>query len=454
MLPSPSLHVFILDLTNRDMNIRPIPVLLCLFAFLFSSPFTHAQVAPYGVNLSGLEWNGTAKVPTLAEMNYYKGKGLSLLRIPFLWERMQPTLGGALSTSYLTTIDNVVANAKTAGVSLILDMHNYCRYPYNGSVINSTGGPTIAQFAAAWKLIAAHYAAETTVWAYDLMNEPNSLGSGNHWFPMAQAAIDSIRLVDKTHVLLVEGEFWAHASTWTTYNDVTGNKLSDLVDPNHNLIFQAHQYFDSDGSGSYKSNSFSTNGVSVNTGVTQLTPFVNWLKKYNLKGMLGEYGVPGNNTADQANWNSLIDNLLAYLQTNCVMATYWAGGPGWTYLTNTICIEPSGGNDAPQMAIVSKYTTLGTSCTLTTDLIEGFYGQEALLKLSPNPFSKEVTLDVSQFSDPQLTVQLRDMAGLVVEEIVTSPIRMNLGATLQSGMYLLQVSNGERVVGFAKLIKQ
>jgi endoglucanase len=99
-----------------------------------------AQQSPYGVCLSGMEWGsgtypGTAGstyyVPTASELNYYAGKGLKLVRLPFAWERVQPTLGGALDPTYLGYINGVVAAAAAANVSIILDVHNYCRYNNN-----------------------------------------------------------------------------------------------------------------------------------------------------------------------------------------------------------------------------------------------------------------------------------------------------------------------------------
>src|SRR5262249_15858077 len=58
-----------------------------------------------GVNLSGAEFGsrvpGTFRVdytyPTHAEVDYYAGKGLGVIRLPFLWERIQRSEFGALA---------------------------------------------------------------------------------------------------------------------------------------------------------------------------------------------------------------------------------------------------------------------------------------------------------------------------------------------------------------------
>ena len=58
-----------------------------------------------GVNLSGLEFapsglpgviNDTYIEPTHGEIDYYAAKGMNVIRLPFLWERLQPVQRGPL----------------------------------------------------------------------------------------------------------------------------------------------------------------------------------------------------------------------------------------------------------------------------------------------------------------------------------------------------------------------
>ncbi|MGN6645612.1 MAG: sugar-binding protein [Cytophaga sp.] len=348
---------------------------LILSLFILATGKASAQASNFGVNLAGLEFGPTTLpgkagvnyfVPTAAELDYYQSKGLSLIRIPFLWERIQPTLGGDLDPTYLTIIDGIVANASSRNMSIILDLHNYGRYPEGGKVIGSTGGPTVDNFKDVWTKLATHYANEPAVWAFDLMNEPHNLASIS-WFTIAQAGIDGIRTIDNSHVILVEGDNWSKGSTWTQYNA----NLVNLNDPADNLVFEAHQYFDNDQSGQYKNNNVTVAGAgaNANTGVAYITPFVNWLNTNNLKGIVGEYGVPNN--SDLANWNTLLNNFLTYLQQNCVGGTYWAGGPSWgTYITS---IEPtkSGSTyiDSPQMTILESFSSLPSGCASSSNNI-------------------------------------------------------------------------------------
>ena len=54
--------------------------------------------------------------------------------------------------------------------------------------------------------------------------------------------------------------------------------LKHLVDPAHNLMFEAHVYFDRDASGSYKG-SYDQEKCRPKTGVNRVKPFVKWLQK-------------------------------------------------------------------------------------------------------------------------------------------------------------------------------
>jgi endoglucanase len=57
----------------------------------------------FGVNLSGAEYDpgGTQEgtnytYPTDAEIDYYASKGMTVIRLPFLLERVEPVAGGPL----------------------------------------------------------------------------------------------------------------------------------------------------------------------------------------------------------------------------------------------------------------------------------------------------------------------------------------------------------------------
>jgi aryl-phospho-beta-D-glucosidase BglC (GH1 family) len=119
--------------------------------------------------------------PTLAGMQRLKSRGLDIVRIPFLWERIQPVLNGALNTTYLNYLLDTLEFANTAGLGVIVDMHNYGRYTSGGvkRPFGSPGAPKKEEYADAWRRIASairsNPSAYAALYAYDIMNEPHDL---------------------------------------------------------------------------------------------------------------------------------------------------------------------------------------------------------------------------------------------------------------------------------------
>src|SRR5687768_9581167 len=96
------------------------PCKLIPIAFLLLSSCPAATNLMFGVNLAGGEFS-IADYPNAADFDYYDSKGLNLIRLPFKWERVQPTLNGALSTTEMTKIDTCINLASARGMKIILD---------------------------------------------------------------------------------------------------------------------------------------------------------------------------------------------------------------------------------------------------------------------------------------------------------------------------------------------
>lgn len=94
------------------------------------------QTAYFGVNLSGAEFgnvypgvDGTHYgYPTEKDLDYFKAKGLYLVRFPFRWERIQPTMNGELNATELAKMKKFVKAAEDRNIQILLDMHNFGRY--------------------------------------------------------------------------------------------------------------------------------------------------------------------------------------------------------------------------------------------------------------------------------------------------------------------------------------
>ncbi|HET9618539.1 MAG TPA: cellulase family glycosylhydrolase [Pseudolabrys sp.] len=302
-----------------------------------------------GVNLAGAEFAsqknpGTYGVdyiyPSHSEIDYYANAGMSVIRLPFLWERLQTSAFAPLDASQLAHIDDVVNYANAKGLKVILDAHDYGSY--QGSLIGSAAVPNAA-FADMWGKLAGHFAADTNV-MFDLMNEPHAQTAAQ-WLDSTNAAIAEIREAGATsQEILVSGTYSDGAWRWVKTDNaaVIGTGVQD---PSHNFAFDVHQYLDSNGSGTHAT------VVSTSIGVERLEAITNWAEATGNHLFLGEFGVSTDQTSVAA-----LDNMLSYMQTHSDAwqgATYWAGGPWWgNYMYS---IEPSNGADKPQMDVLQNH---------------------------------------------------------------------------------------------------
>ncbi len=304
--------------------------------------------APFGVNLASAGFAGNDyEYPQSAELDYFKSKNLNLVRVPFKWERIQPELNGPLAERDLNELKNLVWAARTRGMWVLFDIHNYGRRPVNGvtSVIGENG-LTIAHFADVWKKLAEEFKDFENIYAYGLMNEPYGMRDHTPWVNIAQGAIEAIRTVDTHTAIMVGGESYSSSERWVAVSD----NLRNLVDPSDNLIFEAHAYFDDDASGTYDED-YDNENTTENTGIERIRPFVEWLEKYNFRGFIGEYGVPD----DDPRWNVVLDKTLAYLKENHINGTYWAAGSRWG--DHHMAVHPYNDlTDRPQMAVLENYS--------------------------------------------------------------------------------------------------
>ncbi len=310
-----------------------------------------------GVNLASAnfgrkysDWPGTYGrdyiFPPDSELDYYKSKGLTLIRLPFSWERVQPKLFGALDRVQVAHIRHFVHAAHARNMQVVLDSHDFGRYrPFaEATVIGSVAVP-ITAFRDFWTCMAAEFAGMPGVFGYDIENEPHDMGNPEVWPQAAQAAVDGIRAIDPKTTVIIEGDGWSNAAHWPSFNE----NLS-ITDPSNRIIYSAHEYFDRDGSGMYRG-TYDQERAYADVGVERLRPFQDWLKRHRFRGMVGEYGIPGNDPR----WLIVLDRFLAALRKAGLPGLYWAGGPWWG--NDPLSVEPLHGRDRPQMSVLARYPT-------------------------------------------------------------------------------------------------
>lgn len=360
-------------------NISKLVLILALLlsgnadAHLFRGAQSSDGAVLVGIDVSSLE-STPPGIPCPAttgidpECQYYHSKNLNTLRVAFSWEKIQPTLGGALDTTYLGYLQNIIRQTNLLNMKVILDCHNFGYY--NGNAIGSVSGPTYAQFANLWLRIATAVVGQSSLSGYDFMNEPQNMPTATTVPEMYQAAVTAVRAIDTVSTIYLEGNGFASSFDWLNNTGTGGgwqnsplgnggnNNLLTVVDPNNNLVFSAHSYADSNSSGVYPpigcSGGIPTNmcepGASAcNSGQTsyqcaqtmgdQLTvpaslldtnilvkrykPFVDWCNRNGVRCWIGETGIP----YDDTNWYTVLNNGISYLQINKVLFTYWGAGP-------------------------------------------------------------------------------------------------------------------------------
>lgn len=297
-----------------------------------------------GVNLSGAEFGTGSRYgydyiyPSKSDLAFYADRGVEMVRLPFKWERMQKTLGGELDPAELGRLKQFLVDADALGVKVILDLHNYGRY--GGQAIGSDAVPTTA-FADFWGKMAAAVGNSPALLGYDIMNEPHDMPTS--WKASAQAAVDAIRMVDMEHKIYVEGTGWASARYWTN-----GNEDLLIRDAANLIVYQAHIYFDSNGSGTYDQG-YDAAKAYANMGADRISNFVDWLDRNGVEGFIGEFAVPDNDPR----WLTVLDSFLATLEELGIDGTYWGAGP-W-FGDYKLGLRQKNGEERAQMDILEKY---------------------------------------------------------------------------------------------------
>ncbi|WP_308368134.1 MULTISPECIES: glycoside hydrolase family 5 protein [unclassified Microbulbifer] len=282
--------------------------------------------------------------PNQDEVDYYKSKNMNIIRLPFRWERLQPTMNQAFDSAEFARLDEFVTQATAKNMYVLLDPHNYARY--YGNLIGSSQVPNSA-FADFWSRLANEYKDNSHV-IFGLINEPHTMPT-EQWISAANAAAAAIRNTGATNLITVPGNAWTGAHSWnhTWYGTANATALLDFVDPGNNFVVEVHQYFDSDFSGTSEQ-------CVVPDASEVLSDFTSWLAANNLRGFLGEFSGASNDDCRMS-----VESALQYIDNNrehWIGWTWWAGGPWWTWESNILVIEPTAdGREAPQMSWLEPY---------------------------------------------------------------------------------------------------
>ncbi|CEI62377.1 Endoglucanase gh5-1 [Fusarium venenatum] len=259
-------------------------------------------------NLPGT-WGKDFTFPEPAAVDTLISQGYNTFRVQLKMERANPSgLTGAYDQAYLKNLTSIVNHITGKGATVLLDPHNYGRY--FDKIITST-----SDFQTWWKNFATQFKSNSRI-MFDTNNEYHTMDQ-TLVLNLNQAAINGIRAAGATQYIFVEGNQWSGAWSWPDVND----NMKALTDPENKLIYEMHQYLDSDSSGT------SPNCVSTSIGVERLQAATKWLRDNKKIGMIGEFAGGPNETCKTA-----VKNMLDFMKANTDVwkgFTWWSAGPWW-----------------------------------------------------------------------------------------------------------------------------
>jgi aryl-phospho-beta-D-glucosidase BglC (GH1 family) len=215
---------------------------------------------------------------TTADLDNIKNAGFNVVRAPIWWGQFyllnDQTPGGWRADAF-EVLDWLVNACAARGIYVIIDMHGVVGGQSNSDDTGRSGqnqywtnGNFQGDTAYLWWQIANHYKGNPTVAGYDLINEPVGTPSSDTVLNIYNQLYQSIRSVDPSHMIIMEG-------TWGSWN------WSMLPNPNvfgwTNVAYQMHEY------------QWNAPQSQVEQGaVNQVNDFNNHAS-YNVPGYVGEF---------------------------------------------------------------------------------------------------------------------------------------------------------------------
>lgn len=203
---------------------------------------------------------------TRDDIQNIRAQGLNVVRIPLHWKFFTP--GNAEG---FRLVDRVVGWCREAGMYVVLDLHAAPGGQTGYNIDDGNGYPWLFRDAGAqqqtidlWTRLAKHYANNTTVLGYELLNEPIPNYPGlevlnSELEPLYRRITAGIRAVDRNHAVILGGAQW----------DQNFKVFGAPFDAN--AIYTCHRY-------------------QTEPTVAGLKNFIDFREKYNVPMWMGETG--------------------------------------------------------------------------------------------------------------------------------------------------------------------
>jgi endoglucanase len=227
---------------------------------------------------------------TQDDIKAIRAQGFNVVRVPLHWKFFQTD-----DAEGFRLLDRVVRWSHEAGLYVMLDLHAAPGGQTGYNIDDGDGYPWLFRDAGAqqqtidlWKRLARHYANDTTVLGYDLLNEPIPNYPGLEVLnpdlePLYKRIGAAVRTVDKNHALVLGGAQW----------DNNFNVFGPPFDSN--IIYTWHKY-------------------KAEPNQATLTPFLAFRDKYNVPMWLGESG---------ENTDAWVASFRTVLESNNIGWAFW-----------------------------------------------------------------------------------------------------------------------------------
>ena len=214
----------------------------------FTSKMSSSNPGAYDIDYWYPTVNSAPNDPTtgMNSFQFLASRSVKLVRLGFRWERMQPVLGKSLNQTELSRYKQCIANARAAGLSCVIDLHNYGGYfTSSGRKALGSSGCSAQHFVDVWKRLSLSFQNESAVVGYDIMNEPH-VGGGiakgsfaspeKAWESYSQKVVSAIRGRGDTKKIMVP--LYAHLE------HAARKHLKPWITNGQDIMYTAHHYFD------------------------------------------------------------------------------------------------------------------------------------------------------------------------------------------------------------------
>ena len=237
-------YLFILTFINTSPRIQPTTKQILEpqgFVDILNNDFIleGKQFIPVGINHFDMYslWDPSITNPsydwiTADDFTHFKNAGFNSIRIAVKTDYFIDQQNGQFKESGFAWLDYICKLAKSNDLRLIIDMHmptGGAQQDYNPNDTNQlfwNNQQNLSYFVDAWREIAKQNSNNSTIWAYDLMNEPATWDL-NKYNNLIYQTVASIRSEDTNHILIIQpGLKLEDGEVYLIFPDVFDSKIA------------------------------------------------------------------------------------------------------------------------------------------------------------------------------------------------------------------------------------